>query len=54
MRYSLAARAIRTAAGLLTLATAAAVAQDKAPKANWELAEKFSRRTCARASIRAR
>ena len=42
MRYSLAARAIRTAAGLLTLAAVSAVAQDKAPKANWELAEKFS------------
>ncbi len=42
MRSSLAARAIRMAAGLLTLATASAVAQDKTPKANWELAEKFS------------
>src|SRR5215470_17039630 len=42
MRHSLAARAIRSAAGLVTLAAATAVAQDKAPKANWELAEKFS------------
>src|SRR5215470_10445867 len=42
MRHSLAARAIRSAAGLLTLAAVSAVAQDKAPKANWELAEKFS------------
>src|SRR5215471_2914969 len=42
MRHSLAARAIRSAAGFVTLAAATAVAQDKAPKANWELAEKFS------------
>src|SRR5215467_9585241 len=40
MRHSLAAGAIRTAAGLLTFAAVLAVAQ--APKANWELAEKFS------------
>src|SRR5262252_5725217 len=42
MRYSLAARVIRTAAALVTLVAVPAVAQDKAPKANWDLAEKFS------------
>jgi dipeptidyl aminopeptidase/acylaminoacyl peptidase len=42
MRHSLGVRAIRSAAGLVTLAAATAVAQDKAPKANWELADKFS------------
>ncbi|MGH7617693.1 MAG: DPP IV N-terminal domain-containing protein, partial [Gemmatimonadaceae bacterium] len=42
MRHSLAVRAICTAAGLVTLAAVSAAAQDKAPKANWELADKFS------------
>jgi len=43
MRHPLAvARAFATAASLLTIAALPAAAQDKAPKANWELAEKFS------------